>query len=148
MSSEHRRTMGFTFIEIMVVVVIIGILSAVIAPGVYRKILAAKINATKSNMSSIKTSLANYEMSVGDYPSTEEGLKALIKCPDGVDVKEWGQSYFDDGAVPKDGWGKKFIYSYPGEHITHYDLYSKGPDREAETEDDIHNWPDDEEGDL
>jgi len=96
-------------------------------------------------MKAIDTALSAYEMKVGDYPSTEQGLEALVKCPSDVEKEDWGDSsYLKD--VPKDAWGQKFVYKYPGEHnVDEYDLFSKGRDRKEGTEDDIVNWKKDSE---
>ena len=137
---------GFTFIEIMFVVVIIGILASIVAVNTGNQTIKARVMTTRANMSSIKSALQMYEMNVGQYPTTEQGLAALIRCPQGVDENLWGNScYLQDGVIPRDGWKREFVYIQPGEHISDYDLYSKGPDGEEHTEDDIHNWPDSDE---
>jgi general secretion pathway protein G len=131
---------GFTFLEIMFVVVIIGILAAIAVPNLSKRANWAKIKATEASMKNTETALSTYEMKVGSYPTTEQGLEALVKCPSDVEKNDWGDSpYLRE--VPKDAYGQKFIYKCPGEHNTdEYDLYSTGKDRKDGTDDDIVNW--------
>ncbi|MCX6998981.1 MAG: type II secretion system major pseudopilin GspG [Candidatus Sumerlaeota bacterium] len=131
---------GFTFLEIMFVVVIIGILAAIAVPNLARKANWAKIKATEAGMKNTETALQEYEMKVGSYPTTEQGLEALVKCPSDVEKDDWGDSsYLRE--VPKDAYGQKFIYKCPGEHNPDdYDLYSTGKDKKDGTDDDIVNW--------
>jgi general secretion pathway protein G len=136
---------GFTFLEIMFVVVIIGILASIVVPNLAKRASWAKIKATEASMKSTETALSTYEMKVGSYPTTEQGLEALVKCPSDVEKDDWGDSpYLRE--VPKDAYGQKFIYKCPGEHNPdEYDLYSTGNDRKDGTDDDIVNWQKDSE---
>ena len=143
MRINNRAKSGFTFLEIMFVVVIIGILASIVAPRLVGKTKKAKIFATKATMNGVKTALQQYEMNVGAFPTTDQGLGALLKCPSDVQQEDWDSKYFDN--MPKDTWGQTFIYKCPGEHNTDYDLYSKGPDRQEDTDDDIVNWQKEEE---
>jgi len=131
---------GFTFLEIMFVVVIIGILAAIAVPNLAKRANWARIKATEAGMKSIETALQTYEMKVGSFPTTEQGLEALVKCPSDVEKDDWGDSsYLKE--VPKDAYNQKFIYKCPGEHNTEdYDLYSTGKDKKDGTDDDIVNW--------
>ncbi len=132
-----RSRAGFSFLEIMIVVVIIGILSGIIGTRVIGGAEKAKIKATRAQIQSIKTALGTYDMNVGELPSTEQGLLALVECPDGVDEEDWAQVMED---VPLDGWKKEFIYRSPSEESGRdYDLISKGKDGVADNEDDITN---------
>ncbi|MBI1784348.1 type II secretion system major pseudopilin GspG [Candidatus Sumerlaeota bacterium] len=128
---------GFTFLEIMLVVVIIGILAGIVAPRLVGRTKEAKIAATKAQMSSAKTALLAYEMRVGNFPSTNEGLQALVSKPSGVEADVW-QKQMD--TMPKDAWGKPFQYAFPSEHGMDFDLSSAGPDGQIGTQDDITNW--------
>jgi len=132
--------MGFTFLEIMFVVVIIGILAAIAVPNLAKHANWARIKATEAGMKSIETALQTYEMKVGSYPTTEQGLEALVKCPSDVEKDDWGDSpYLRE--IPKDAYGQKFMYKCPGEHNPdEYYLYSTGKDRKEGTDDDIVNW--------
>jgi len=143
MRKWKTRKKGFTFLEIMFVVVIIGILVGIAVPSLTGKSRKARIMATRANMKSIETALQQFEMNVGSFPTTEQGLEALVKCPSDLDEEMWDSPYLK--AVPKDAWKGEFIYKFPGEHNADFDLYSKGPDKQEETEDDIKNWSDEEE---
>ena len=131
---------GFTFLEIMFVVVIIGILAAIAVPNLSKRANWAKIKATEASMKSTETALSAYEMNVDSYPTTEQGLEALVKCPSDIEKDDWGDTpYLKE--VPKDAYNQKFIYKCPGEHNPdEYDLYSTGRDRKDGTDDDIVNW--------
>jgi general secretion pathway protein G len=137
---------GFTFLEIMFVVVIIGILVGIAVPSLTGKSKKARITATRATMKGVETALQDYEMNVGAFPTSEQGIAALVKCPSDVPPEDWGDSpYLKE--IPRDAWNQEFIYKSPGEHNSDYDLYSKGPDRQEDTEDDIKNWKD-ESGEL
>ena len=96
----------------------------------------AKLFVTES----IKLPLTSYRIAMGDYPSTSEGLQALIAAP-ASRAEAWHGPYFSDPKLPVDPWGEAYIYHYPGVHNTKgYDIYSKGPDKVEGTADDIGNW--------
>jgi general secretion pathway protein G len=136
-SRKTRAGRGFSFLEIMLVVLIIGIMLAVIGPNLVGKSKTARINATKQQMESLKTALGLYETSIGDFPTTDQGLKALVERPQGVPEEDWSLFMSD---LPNDAWGTAFQYSYPGERGRFYDLVSAGPDRQFGTDDDITNF--------
>ena len=133
----HRR--GFTFMEIMLVVVIIGILSSVVVPSIIRHLDEAKVNTTISQMRTIDTALTSYYIKVGCFPTTAQGLEALRTCPGDVDPAKWGNQPFFS-LKPRDGWRREFIYRSPGEHNASYDLFSPGNDGQEGTADDLVNW--------
>ncbi len=133
----RRRKRGFTFIEIMLVVVIIGILVALVGPRLVGRTKQAKVSATKAQISSLENALKLYEMDNGEFP---DKLDALLEAPSSVE-DSWNGPYIDADVVPKDGWNLEFEYSSPGEHNKKkFDLMSAGPDKEMDTEDDIVNW--------
>jgi len=145
--ADGRRRAGFTLVEIMLVVVIIGILLATVIPTLSGKAEKARIVATKQQMEAIKSSLQMYEMNVGSFPTTEQGLMALVECPSDVEEEMWGDRPYLE-SVPKDGWKRNFVYVCPPEHHHDYDLSSQGKSVEDEA-DDIVNWRrDDEEENL
>ncbi len=133
----HTRY-GFTFLEIMFVVAIIGILLSIAIPRFVGRTQKARIEAAKLQIQHFKTSLGAYEMDIGTFPTTSQGLKALLERPSDVYEEDWNGKYMDN--IPKDPWHEEFIYKSPGDHNEDFDLFSKGPDRQEGTEDDITNW--------
>ena len=133
---------GFTFLEIILVVAIIGILDGIVGPRLVGQAKKAKITATRMEINGIKISLGRYEMDHDRFPTSSEGLRALVVRPSSVREDVWDK-YMD--SLPKDDWSEEYIYKYPSEHDMDFDLSSKGPDRIEGTEDDITNW--DESGD-
>jgi general secretion pathway protein G len=135
-----RSRRGFTFLEIMLVVVIIGILVAVVGPNLVGKTKKAKIGAVKQQIQNLKTALSTFEITAGRFPTTEEGLEALVQLPSGLDEEEWDGPYIDADVMPDDPWKQPYQYKQPGEKSRNYDLWSFGPDELDNTEDDIGNW--------
>ena len=131
---------GFTFLEIMLVVVIIGILMSFVGPSLVGRTQKARIAAAKQQIVGIKTALKMFEMETGRFPSSEEGLKALVSKPSGLDETEWGGPYIEDGVIPKDPWSEEYQYAFPGDHGTYYDLWSSGPDKSSGSDEDITSW--------
>lgn len=135
-SQSARR--GFTMVEIILVVVIIMTLAAVVGPRLTGRARTAKINTTRIQMDAMKGALQGFEVSVGRFPTTSEGLEALVKRPSGLSESEWPDKFMDD--LPKDAFGQPFEYKYPSEHGKDYDLISSGPDKKFGTDDDITNY--------
>ena len=100
--------------------------------------VSARKAVTRAQLHSIQTALLAFKLNVGRYPTTEEGLQALITCPKDVSDEQWESPYLEE--IPTDSWENDFIYKCPGKHGKDYDLYSPGPDEKEETEDDITNW--------
>jgi general secretion pathway protein G len=118
---------GFTLIEIMVVVVIIGLLAAFVVPRVVGQVDQARIVKVKGDMQKIEAAIAMYKLDTARYPTTEQGLKALVVKPEGV--RNWRQGgYLDKASV--DPWGTPYKYRSPGLLGGDFDLYSVGPDGE------------------
>jgi len=132
------NTHGFTLIELMLVVIIIGALVAMVMPRLSGRGEQARVAAATADiMSNIATGLKLYELDNGEFPSTEEGLNALFVKPAGA-TANWKGPYLEK--KPVDPWGREYKYKYPGEHRTaDYDLSSLGKDG-AESEDDVKNW--------
>jgi general secretion pathway protein G len=128
---------GFTLIEVMVVVIILGILAAVVVPNIMDKPDQARISKAKQDVSALEAALNNYKLDNFDYPSTEQGLAALVEKPGGSpEAKHWKGPYVKK--VPKDPWHNQYQYMNPGVHGK-IDIFSTGKDV-ASPEDDIGNW--------
>ena len=134
---------AFTLIEILVVVAIIALLASVLLKGIggtfddsQKKIARLFIQT------GLRTSLERYKLDMGSYPNTTEGLAALIVAPaSGSESWRGPYSEAEGGKLQSDPWNEQYQYRFPGtKNKTKYDLYSKGPDKTAETEDDIGNW--------
>jgi len=128
---------GFTLIELMLVVIIIGALAAMVIPRFAGRGEQARVGAAKADIqANIATGLKMYEMDNGSFPTTEEGLAALLGKPSSAN--NWNGPYLERKAI--DPWGREYKYKSPGEHRSaDYDLYSLGKDG-AESADDVKNW--------
>lgn len=140
----HVNQRGFTLIELMVVVVILGILAGLIVPRIMDRPEQAKRTKAKIQIESISTALKLYQLDNGFYPSTDQGLDALVEQPDtGRIPRHWREKgYLEKGRVPLDPWENPFIYISPGENGD-FDLISYGPDGVAGGEGDnrdIQSW--------
>ncbi|MGE8152206.1 type II secretion system major pseudopilin GspG [Pseudomonas vancouverensis] len=128
--NTFHRQRGFTLIEIMVVVVIIGVLGAIVVPQFMSRPDQAKVTAAKIDIQAISTALEMYRLDNAQYPSTQQGLDALVKRPAGVPVaRHWNpQGYLK--SLPVDPWGTPYQYLNPGVKSVDggYDLYSLGSD--------------------
>jgi general secretion pathway protein G len=136
----HRRSnlpLGFTLVEMMLVVTIIGILAALVIPKIAGKGEQARVTAAQTDIKAgIKTALDSYEVDNGFYPKS---LQDLIQQPS--NARNWKGPYFDPPQLPVDPWGNPYVYYYPGKHnSSSYDLLSVGPDGKEGTDDDIGNW--------
>ena len=132
------RLAGFTLIELLLVLVILATLAAVVVPKFTKRSEQARITAAKTDIANLSVALDAFEIDNGRYPTTQEGLKALVERPG--DLKGWIRPYISRG-VPKDPWGNPYVYRQPGEHNADgYDLHSFGPDGQEGGEDDIDNW--------
>jgi general secretion pathway protein G len=132
---------GFTLIEIMVVVVILGILAALVAPNVIRRIDDARITKAKQDIRAYETALNLYRMDNFRYPTTEQGLQALVTKPLDPNIRNWKEGGYIDG-MKKDPWGNDYLYISPGTR-GEYDLYTLGADGQPGGEGndaDIGNW--------
>ena len=143
--STHTRqplAHGFTLIEIMVVLVILGVLASLVIPKIMSRPDEARVVASRQDIASISQALKLYRLDNGFYPSTEQGLAALVKKPTTEPVpNNWsGNGYIEK--LPKDGWGRAYQYENPGSHAE-IDLYSLGVDGKVGGEGlaaDIGNW--------
>lgn len=128
---------GFTLIELMLVVIIITVLAAMVMPRFVGRSEQARVAAAKADVNAnIGLALDMFEMDIGRYPTTEEGLSALRANPGSLG--NWKGPYLKK--EPKDPWGKAYLYKFPGTHNNDYDLYSAGPNSVENDKDDIGNW--------
>ena len=126
-SSNLNRPHGFTLIEIMVVVVILGILAATIIPQFMGTTDDAKIGAAKAHVAELESALERFYIHMDRYPTAEEGLKSLVYAPAGDTNKKWRGPYVKQ--VRNDPWGNEYQYRAPGlHHSTSFDLWSRGAD--------------------
>ncbi|HLG53204.1 MAG TPA: type II secretion system major pseudopilin GspG [Steroidobacteraceae bacterium] len=142
-ASFHRQS-GFTLIEIMVVLVIIAILGALIGPQILGRVDEARVTAAEQDIRALGTALDLYRMDNFRYPTTDQGLEALVTKPDDPSVRNWKpEGYLKSRTVPKDPWGSDYLYLQPGTRGGAYDLYSLGADSQVGGEGpdaDIGNW--------
>ncbi len=146
-STERRQTSkyckiqsGFTLIELLVVLAIIGLLAGLVGPQVMKHLGGAKSKTAKVQIGDISQALDMYRLDMGSYPSTDQGLAALVNNPGGSNG--WNGPYLSKNTVPKDPWNNEYQFRSPGEHGT-FDLYSFGLDArqggDGENQD-INSW--------
>lgn len=125
-----RRQAGFTLLEILVVIAILGLLLGLAAPAVMRQLGGARETVARQSIERIGAVLDLYRLDVGSYPTTEQGLRALIERPQGV--PRWSGPYLRGDAVPLDPWNQPFVYRFPATRRgKDYDLCSRGPAERA-----------------
>ena len=123
--ASGRRQHGFTLLELLVVLAILGLLIGLVAPAVLRQLGSAKEKTAHLSIERLESILDMYKLDVGTYPTTEQGLEALLVRPDGVE--HWSGPYLKGERCPSP-WGHPFLYRMPSQRPGHdYDLYSLGP---------------------
>jgi general secretion pathway protein G len=135
-----RGQAGFTLIEIMVVMVIIGLLMALVGPNLIGRSEKAKTQAAAMQIERLGTVLDTFRLDVGRYPTTQEGLNVLVQRPQAMD--RWDGPYLTKG-IPKDPWDRPYVYRSPGDGGRPYDIYSLGADGAPGGQDnnrDITSW--------
>ncbi len=142
-AATHQHNKGFTLVELLLVLIIITTLAAMVVPRFTGRAKEAKIAAATADIhSSLASALDLYEVDNGMYPSTEQGLAALLTAPSTPPVpKKWRGPYIKKKGGVKDPWGKPYVYQCPGIHNQEdYDLYSLGPEGTEDSSGKITNW--------
>lgn len=138
-NNNTNKQKGFTLLEIMVVIVILGVLASMIVPNLMGNKDKADRQKVVSDVVALENALDMYKLDNGSYPSTDQGLEALVSEPSGSPEP---RNYREDGYIkrlPQDPWGNDYILNNPGEH-GNIDILSVGQDGEEGTDDDIGNW--------
>ena len=120
----HLKVAGFTLLELLVVVVIIGLLAGFVAPRYFGQVGKSEVNVAKAQLDALEKALDQFRLDTGGYPNAEVGLKALVERP--TNVPKWNGPYLRK-AIPLDPWGKPYVYRVPGEKGD-FDLISYGKD--------------------
>jgi general secretion pathway protein G len=137
-SRAHSRERGFTLIEMLLVMVILVALAAVVLPKFTGRSEEANVTAANTTIANLEVALDAFEVDTGRYPTTTEGLKALVEEPS--NLQKWKGPYIRRD-VADDPWGNPYVYTQPGRHNKYgFDLYSYGPDGREGGDDDIDNW--------
>ncbi len=141
-TSLLEKRSGFTLIELLLVMAILVILLGLVAPRFINTAKEANISAARSQIGLFKGPLDMYVLNMNSYPTTEQGLQALVEAPEDLeDESRWKSVDMDE--IPKDPWGHEYQYEYPSDRMGKKDfpaVWSLGPDGEDETDDDIVNW--------
>lgn len=138
--TTRRRRGGFTLVEILLVVVILAMLAAFIVPNLFSFQEQAQGDMAKTQVKRLDDLIKQYRVTTKQYPSSEQGLKALVEKPEGEDApKKWVQVIEE---IPLDPWDNEYKYEFPGEHNGEKkpDIWSMGPDGQSGTDDDVGNW--------
>jgi len=138
---RERRRQGFTLVEVMAVLVILVVLAGISVTAIQGIMSQANKREAEIFVKSLDGPLELFLTNHGSYPTTSQGLDALLNPPEGVDVSKGEWPYIKDSAVKLDPWNNPYQYAYPSSRNSNgYDLWSMGPDRVSGTDDDIGNW--------
>ena len=143
---KKNNEKGFSIIELMIVIVIIGLMAGIVGVRVMDRLDQAKVTRAKADIESFRAALKLYRLDNGTYPSNEQGLQALVTKPEtGTLPRKWREGgYLEINRIPKDPWGNEYYYQYPGLN-GEFDIISYGNDREPggeETDADVTSWED------
>lgn len=139
-SKRASAEAGFTLLELLVVLAILGLLAAIVAPQVLHYLGASRSQTAKVQVENIGAALEEFQLDIGRYPSQEEGLTALVQAPPGVN--NWNGPYLKKPSALTDPWGQRYLYKIPGQH-SEADVYTLGSDHaEGGTGEakDVGNW--------
>lgn len=139
-NTRSRRHAGFSILELLLVLVILSILAGIVGVRFAGQSGKAKVKAATVQIDNLGTALRSYEIEIGSFPNTQQGLEALYEQPSGID--DWDGPYMEQ-RVEEDPWGNEWQYRSPGTHNDDYDLYSYGEDGREGGGDDITNWSED-----
>jgi general secretion pathway protein G len=129
MAAERTRSKGFTLVELLVVLAILGLLVGLAVPQLFKYFSRAKTDAANVQIESIASGLDLFLLDVGRYPTDQEGLRALVEQPG--NLTRWNGPYLSRPSILTDPWGQAYVYHVPGRNHTAYDLYTRGPDGSA-----------------
>ena len=136
MAENRNRQAGFTLLEILVVIAILGLLIGLVAPAALRQLGFARGSIAKQSIERLGAVLDLYKLDVGSYPTTDQGLQALAQRPAGMTV--WNGPYLKGDAVPLDAWTRPYVYRSPSNRAGHdYDLCSRGPNGQQGSAEDM-----------
>jgi general secretion pathway protein G len=141
LTPTNSKRRGFTLVEILVVITIVVLLAGLAITNLNKVLGSSQVDVAKLFVNQgLKTALFTFRMQMGNYPTTDEGLQALITAPQGK-ADRWRGPYIEGNSIPLDPWKQPYQYRYPGVHNKDgYDLWSIGPDGKDQTDDDIGNW--------
>ncbi len=138
LKNKRAGARGFTLIELMLVIIIIGILVSIVVPRLTGRTKRARFAAAKMTVSNVSTALEAFEMDLGRFPTVEEGLDGLVHRPAALaPEEEWNGPYLRE--IPLDPWNRPLVYKCPGEFSVDFDVISLGQDGQEGTEDDVRN---------
>jgi general secretion pathway protein G len=137
----NLKRRGFTLVEILVVITIVVLLAGLAITNLNKVLGNSQADVARLFVNQgLKTALVTYRLNLGSYPTTDEGLQALITAPS-AKADRWRGPYIEGNKIPLDPWSQPYMYRYPGVHNKDgYDLWSMGPDQKDQTDDDIGNW--------
>ena len=139
MKNKRNRQVrsGFSMVELMAVIIILGLLAAVVANNVLGKVEKAKVTTTRTNLKTLHSAVQSFRLDTGDYPTEDDGLFALIEAPPGYEDVYPEEGYLEYTELPLDAWGNEFIFELYPESGKPFVIRSLGPDKELDTEDDL-----------